>query len=82
MPGSTCLTRFALPPRSRRCARAMLVRITEAVSPRYLAGMLGTVIDLDDHAATIRLPRPVGRFHRGHVRCPPLALEKLATPTA
>lgn len=53
------------------------VRITEAVSPRYLAGMHGTVIDVDDHAATIRLPRPVGRFHRGQVRCPPLALEKL-----
>jgi hypothetical protein len=53
------------------------VRMTEAVSPRYLAGMHGTVIDLDDQAATVRLARPVGRFHSGQVRCPPLALEKL-----
>jgi hypothetical protein len=58
------------------------VRITEAVSPRYLAGMQGTVIDVDDHAATIRLLRPVGRFHSGQVRCPPLALEKLMAASA
>jgi hypothetical protein len=58
------------------------VRITEAVSPRYLAGMQGTVIDVDDQAATIRLPRPVGRFHSGQVRCPPLALEKLVAAGA
>lgn len=54
------------------------VRINEAVTPRYLVGMQGTVIDVDDRAATIRLLRPVGRFHSGQVRCPPLALEKLA----
>jgi hypothetical protein len=53
------------------------VRINHAVSPRYLAGLQGTVIEVDDHAATIRLPRPVGRFSTGHVRCPPLALDKL-----
>jgi len=58
------------------------VRITEAVSPRYLAGMQGTVMEVDDHAATIRLPRPVGRFHSGQVRCPPLALEKLGAASA
>jgi hypothetical protein len=58
------------------------VRITEAVSPRYLAGMQGTVMDVDDRAATIRLARPVGRFHGGQVRCPPLALEKLVAATA
>jgi hypothetical protein len=58
------------------------VRITEAVSPRYLAGMQGTVIDVDDQTATIRLPRPVGRFHSGQVRCSPLALEKLVAATA
>jgi hypothetical protein len=58
------------------------VRITEAVSPRYLAGIQGTVIDVDDHAATIRLPRPVGRFHSGQVRCPPLTLEKLVAANA
>jgi hypothetical protein len=59
-----------------------LVRITDAVSPRYLAGMQGTVIDVDDQAAIIRLPRPVGRFHSGQVRCPPLGLEKLVAATA
>jgi hypothetical protein len=53
------------------------VRINHAVSPRYLAGLQGTVIEVDDHAATIRLPRPVGRFSTGQVRCPPLALERL-----
>jgi hypothetical protein len=53
------------------------VRINHAVSPRYLAGLQGTVIDIDDRAATIRLPRPVGRFSAGRVRCPPLALDKL-----
>ncbi len=58
------------------------VRITEAVSPRYLAGMQGTVIDVDDRAAPIHLPRPAGRFHSGQVRCPPLALEKLVAATA
>jgi hypothetical protein len=54
------------------------VRINHLVSPRYLIGLHGTVVDVDDHAATIRLPRPVGRFHSGQVRCPALALEKLA----
>jgi hypothetical protein len=53
------------------------VRINHAVSPRYLAGLQGTVIEVDDHAATIRLPRPVGRFSTGQVRCPPLALDRL-----
>jgi hypothetical protein len=53
------------------------VRINHAVSPRYLAGLHGTVIDVDDYAATVRLPGPVGRFSTGQVRCPPLALDKL-----
>ena len=54
-----------------------VVRITEQVSPRYLVGLHGTVVGLDDHAATVRLEHPVGRFASGRVRCPPLALEKL-----
>src|SRR3954454_1254391 len=58
------------------------VRINHAVSPRYLAGLQGTVIEVDDHSATIRLPRPVGRFSTGHVRCPPLALDKLTDVAA
>jgi hypothetical protein len=40
--------------------------------------MHGIVIDIDEHAATIRLSRPVGRFRSGTVRCPPLALDKVA----
>ena len=37
------------------------------------------VVGLDDHAATVRLKHPVGRFASGRVRCPPLKLEKLPT---
>src|SRR5688500_12593353 len=44
------------------------VRINQAVSPRYLAGLQGIVIDVDDYAATVRLPGPVGRFSTGQVR--------------
>jgi hypothetical protein len=56
-----------------------LVRINRAVSPRYLSGLQGVVVDVDDEAATVHLPRPVGRFHSGKVRCPPLALDKLSS---
>jgi hypothetical protein len=52
------------------------VRISQHVSPRYLAGLDGTVVEIDDRAATVRLDSPVGRFESGRVRCPPLALEK------
>lgn len=52
------------------------VRIGQRVSPRYLAGLDGTIIELDDRAATVRLDFPVGRFESGRVRCPPLVLEK------
>ncbi len=56
------------------------VRVNPAVSPRYLIGLQGTVVDVDDRAATISLQHPVGRFKSGQVRCPPLALEKLNAP--
>lgn len=55
------------------------VRINHAVSPRYLTGHQGTVIDVDDRAATISLSRPVGRFRSGQVRCPALALDKVTS---
>ena len=55
-----------------------LVRINQRISPRYLAGLHGTVIDVDHAAATIELERPVGRFDNGRVRVPPLALDKLS----
>jgi hypothetical protein len=54
-----------------------VVRITERVSPRYLVGLHGTIVGLDDQAATFRLERPVGRFVNGRVRCSPLTLAKL-----
>jgi hypothetical protein len=52
------------------------VRISQRVSPRYLAGLDGTIVEIDDRAATVHLDYPVGRFESGRVRCPPLALEK------
>lgn len=54
------------------------VRINHTISPRYLRGLHGTIIDLDDERATVCLHRPVGRFHSGEIRCPPLTLDKLA----
>lgn len=53
------------------------VRIGQRVSPRYLAGLDGTIVEFDDRSATVRLDFPVGRFESGRVRCPPLVLEKL-----
>jgi hypothetical protein len=53
------------------------VRINHTVTPKYLHGICGRVIDLDDDTATVCLHRPVGRFKSGHVRCPPLALDRL-----
>jgi hypothetical protein len=53
------------------------VRISDRISPRYLAGLDATVLEIDDHGVTVRLELPVGRFKSGRVRCPPLALEKL-----
>jgi hypothetical protein len=57
------------------------VRINRSVRPGYLHGEHGVIIDLDDHAATVRLIRPLGKFRSGEVRCPPLALDKLNRPT-
>ena len=56
------------------------VRINRNVRPSYLYGEHGVIVDLDDHAVTVRLLRPVGRFRNGELRCPPLALDKLDRP--
>lgn len=53
------------------------VRINHHASPRYLHGIHGTVIHLDDHSATVCVHRPVGRFNSGEIRCPPLVLDRL-----
>jgi hypothetical protein len=54
------------------------VRINQRARPRYLHGIYGTIVELDDDAATVCTHRPVGRFQSGEVRCPPLVLDKLA----
>lgn len=53
------------------------VRINHTISPRYLHGRQGRVVAVDDERATVCLHRPVGRFHTGEIRCPPLTLDKL-----
>jgi len=53
------------------------VRINHTISPQYLRGLHGTIVDLDDQRATVCLIRPVGRFPTGEIRCPPLSLERL-----
>jgi hypothetical protein len=57
------------------------VRINHHASPRYLCGVQGVVVELDQHAAVVCVHRPIGRFKSGEIRCPPLALDRL-TPAA
>ncbi len=54
------------------------VRINHTISPRYLHGLHGRIVEIDDERATVCLHRAVGRFHTGEIRCPPLTLDKLA----
>ncbi len=54
------------------------VCINHTIKPRYLHGAQGRVIELDDHTATVCLHQPIGRFTSGRIRCPPLALDRLA----
>ena len=54
------------------------VRINHHARPRYLQGLHGRIIELDQESATICLHQPVGRFTSGQVRCPPLTLDKLS----
>ena len=54
------------------------VMFTNRVRPRYLERELAVIEELDDHWVTVRLWRPVGRFGAGTLRCPPLALRKVA----
>jgi hypothetical protein len=58
------------------------VMINHKVRPRYLAHEAATVVEVDDRSVVVRLWRPVGRFHDGIVRCPPLALHKLRSADA
>jgi hypothetical protein len=53
------------------------IRINSQATPRYLHGIEGTVVDLDEEGATVCVHRPVGRFKSGEIRCPPLVLDRL-----
>ena len=54
------------------------VMFSSPIRPRYLEHELAVIKELDDHWVTVRLWRPVGRFRDGTLRCPPLALRKVA----
>jgi len=53
------------------------VRINHQASPRYLHGVHGVVVELDQHAAVVCVHRPIGRFKSGEIRCPALVLDRL-----
>jgi len=56
------------------------VRINRRATPRYLHGVHGTIVHLDDQYATVCVHRPIGRFTNGEIRCPPLVLDRLPKP--
>jgi len=56
------------------------VRINHHATPRYLHGVHGTIVQLDDQHATVCVHRPIGRFTSGEIRCPPLVLDQLSQP--
>lgn len=53
------------------------VRINHHAKPRYLHGIQGVIVELDQRTATVCMHRPVGRFTSGEIRCPPLILDRL-----
>jgi hypothetical protein len=55
------------------------VRINHHATPRYLHGILGVVVELDQHAAVVCVHRPIGRFKSGEIRCPPVVLDLLSS---
>lgn len=54
------------------------VQINNTIRPNYLRGLRGKIIEIDSERATVCVHRPVGRFHSGEIRCPPLTLQKLS----
>jgi hypothetical protein len=54
------------------------VQLNNTIRPHYLRGLRGKIIEIDSERATVCLHRPVGRFHSGEIRCPPLTLQKLS----
>lgn len=55
------------------------VQINNTIRPHYLRGLRGKIIEIDSERATVCVHQPVGRFHSGEIRCPPLTLQKLST---
>ena len=53
------------------------VRINHQASPRYLHGVHGVIVALDEDTALVCVHRPIGRFTSGEIRCPPLVLDRL-----
>ncbi len=53
------------------------VRLNCAARPSYLHGAPGTVTGLTGQQVNVKLDRPIGRYHTGQLRCPPLILDKL-----
>ncbi len=53
------------------------VRLNCAARPNYLHGLPGTVTGLTGQHVNVKLDQPIGRFHTGQLRCPPLILDKL-----
>lgn len=53
------------------------VQINNTIRPHYLRGLRGKIIEIDSERATVCVHQPVGRFHSGEIRCPPLTLQKL-----
>jgi hypothetical protein len=54
------------------------VRFNHHTRPQYLRGVEGIVTELDQHAATVCIHQPTGRFRTPEIRgCPPLLLERL-----
>ena len=56
------------------------VQINQHASPRYLHGVRGVVVELDQHTATVCVHRPIGRFKSSEIRCQPLVLDRLTAP--
>lgn len=65
-------------------AEAMLnvddgVRRNQHATPRHLHGVLGVVVQRDQHAGVVCVHRPIGRFKSGKIRCPPVVLDLLSS---
>lgn len=52
------------------------VRINHQASPRYLHGVHGIVVELDQHAAVVCVHRPIGRFKTARSAARPLVLDR------